>query len=72
MHAHTVHVAIMADHNEEREILLPEDDNHQAVPSENHELEVSKDVERSIPSESSQGTCIYICIYMLSCYDLGF
>ena len=56
----------MADLNEEKEILLPEDDTNQALdsPSESHELEVSKDVERSVPSEVSQGTCIY----MLSCY----
>ena len=53
----------MADLNEEREILLPEDDDHQVLdsPSENHELEVSRHVEGSVPSESAQGICAMSC-----------
>jgi hypothetical protein len=44
----------MADVNEEREILLPEDDDQQVLdsPSESHELEVSKHI-----AENSQGMC---------------
>ena len=52
----------MADLNEEKEILLPEDDGQQVLdsPSETHELEVSRHV-----VENSQGTCTCT----MSCYE---
>ena len=51
----------MADLNEEREILLPEDDNQQVLDSslENHELGVSRHVDGSFPSEIAQGTYLH-------------
>ena len=51
----------MADLNEEKEILLPEDDGQQVLdsPSESHELEVSRQNVR----EKSQGT-LYMYRYL--------
>ena len=53
----------MADLNEEKEILLPEDDGQQVLdsPSESHELEVSRHVVKK-----SQGTCTSTCT--VSCH----
>ena len=53
----------MADLNEEKEILLPEDDGQQVLdsPSESHELEVSRHIVKK-----SQGTCTSTCT--MSCH----